>query len=228
MRSPTLAKLFALLFVLLLGAAACGDSDDSSDSDTTEASDSGDSDSGDSDGESTPGLDPEFVEQFQTQLAAVGCYDGPVDGVDGPATLAAIRRFQAAQGLAEDGVVGTETEAALQAAVDAGVQGCSADGEEQILDEMTVSATGYDQVFLFDACDNPAETTVSITGTTEDGEGRINVSAEDGIGSISVSGNLELEGEVTSAQVGDAGNFTIEGTFDDAAFGDFVIQGSCA
>jgi peptidoglycan hydrolase-like protein with peptidoglycan-binding domain len=246
MRSLTFAKLLGLLFALVLVAAACGDSDDSSESETTEAteSDSG-SGSGDSDGESTPGLDPEFVELFQTQLAAVGCYDGPIDGIDGPATLAAIQRFQAAQGLTEDGVVGSETENALQTAVDAGVEGCSADGDDQPDDgetgaddgegamdgadgpQMAISATSYDQVFVVDVCESSTETTFAITGFTEDGEQFLGVSAEEGVGLISVSGNLELQGEVTSAQVGDSGEFTIEGTFDDATFGDFVLEGSC-
>ena len=110
------------LLSLGLLTAACGSDDDDSSEPIEESSDS-------ESGETTPGLDPEVVELFQTQLAAIGCYDGPVDGVDGAETTAAIERFQAAQGLEEDGVVGSETEDALKNAVDAGVEGCSADGE---------------------------------------------------------------------------------------------------
>jgi len=236
-----LRTLLALLCALVALASACGDSDEES-ADTSEvAADNGESVGDD---ESTEGLDPEFVEQFQTQLAAIGCYDGSVDGIDGPATLAAIRRFQAAQGLTEDGVVGPETEGALQDAVEAGIQGCTADGDDVPLEEpnaddgegaldgadgpqMTVTATNYENVFIVDVCDNPSETTITITATTEDGEGRVDLFATDGEGAISVTGNLLLEGDVTSAQVGDAGNFTIEGTFADNEFGDFVAEGSC-
>ena len=94
-----LRLLLALLALLGLVAAGCGDDDDEGAEATEEASDDGGSDD-----ETTPGLDPEFVELFQTQLSEIGCYDGPVDGIDGPATTAAIVNFQRAQGLTEDGV----------------------------------------------------------------------------------------------------------------------------
>lgn len=106
-----------LLIVLLsftLVAAACGDDDDGGNS-------------GDGGSETTE--PSEAVENTQTQLAAIGCYDGPIDGLDGPDTAAAILRFQRAQGLEEDGVMGPDTEEALETAVAAGVQNCSADGE---------------------------------------------------------------------------------------------------
>lgn len=252
-----LLRLLVALLALTLLAAACGDSDDG---DAEDADDGEGALDGADEEQATPGLDPEFVELFQNQLAAVGCYDGPIDGIDGPATLAAIRRFQAAQGLAEDGVVGPATESALQQAVEAGVTGCTADGDdapvegpdaddgEGALDgvegpdaddgggaldgadgpRVTVSATDYANEFVVDVCDNPTETTISLTATTSDGEGRVDISATDGQGAISVSGNLLAEGVVTSVQVGDAGNFTIQGTFDDPTFGDFVAEGSCA
>jgi peptidoglycan hydrolase-like protein with peptidoglycan-binding domain len=114
--------LLVVLLIVVFVAAACGDDDDGGGGQPATSSES-------DGGETTPGLDPEVVEQFQTQLAAIGCYDGPIDGVDGPETTAAIVNFQRAQGLGEDGVVGPETEAALETAVEAGVQGCSADGE---------------------------------------------------------------------------------------------------
>ncbi|MGV0912444.1 NlpC/P60 family protein [Martelella sp. FOR1707] len=49
----------------------------------------------------------------QRQLAAAGFDPGPIDGIRGPKTIAAIRAFQAANGLTVDGIVGPETSSAL-------------------------------------------------------------------------------------------------------------------
>lgn len=49
----------------------------------------------------------------QQRLSWWGYYNGPLDGWYGPATWAAVRRFQWLNGLAVDGVVGPETYAAL-------------------------------------------------------------------------------------------------------------------
>lgn len=54
------------------------------------------------------------IKQIQQALAAAGFDPGPIDGVNGPKTKAAIRAFQKARGLAVDGIVGPRTTAALQ------------------------------------------------------------------------------------------------------------------
>jgi peptidoglycan hydrolase-like protein with peptidoglycan-binding domain len=49
------------------------------------------------------------VVALQHELAQLNYYDGPVDGVLGPATLAAITNFQRANGITPDGVAGAGT-----------------------------------------------------------------------------------------------------------------------
>jgi peptidoglycan hydrolase-like protein with peptidoglycan-binding domain len=53
------------------------------------------------------------VAALQTGLARKGLYRGPVDGVLGPATRAAVRRLQRISGIAVDGVPGPRTRRAL-------------------------------------------------------------------------------------------------------------------
>ena len=52
---------------------------------------------------------PERVRALQRHLHTLGVEPGPVDGRYGPSTEAAVRRFQAAHGLAVDGIVGPHT-----------------------------------------------------------------------------------------------------------------------
>jgi peptidoglycan hydrolase-like protein with peptidoglycan-binding domain len=53
------------------------------------------------------------VAGLQVALKAHGLYTGPVDGVSGPGTVAAVKLLQARKGLAVDGRAGTRTRAAL-------------------------------------------------------------------------------------------------------------------
>jgi peptidoglycan hydrolase-like protein with peptidoglycan-binding domain len=57
--------------------------------------------------------DPEWVAHLQQMLIDQGYDPGPVDGIFGPRTDAAVREFQRDRGLAADGVVGPLTWAAL-------------------------------------------------------------------------------------------------------------------
>src|SRR5215217_6253050 len=50
---------------------------------------------------------------LQVALRAKGLYDGTVDGIEGPATRAAVRALQARRGLAVDGIAGPRTRRAL-------------------------------------------------------------------------------------------------------------------
>jgi murein DD-endopeptidase MepM/ murein hydrolase activator NlpD len=53
------------------------------------------------------------VAALQVALGALHLYRGPVDGIAGPATRRAVRRFQRRRGLAVDGVAGPRTRRAL-------------------------------------------------------------------------------------------------------------------
>src|SRR5206468_12452324 len=53
------------------------------------------------------------VAALQVALRAERLYGGTVDGIRGPATRLAVRRFQARHGLAVDGVAGPRTRRAL-------------------------------------------------------------------------------------------------------------------
>ena len=53
------------------------------------------------------------VTQIQTKLANWGYYSGSIDGIYGSATEKAVKSFQSKNGLTADGVVGTQTLAAL-------------------------------------------------------------------------------------------------------------------
>jgi peptidoglycan hydrolase-like protein with peptidoglycan-binding domain len=53
------------------------------------------------------------VAALQHELAQLNYYEGPIDGVAGSATLAAITNFQRANGLAADGVAGATTMAKI-------------------------------------------------------------------------------------------------------------------
>ena len=64
-----------------------------------------------------PGDTGAQVKTLQRALAKLGYSAGKPDGDYGPATQVAVERFQVAKGLAEDGVVGPATLAALQKAL---------------------------------------------------------------------------------------------------------------
>ena len=67
-----------------------------------------------------PGMSGQEIAALQRLLAGLGLDPGPVDGVFGEATEAAVRAFQTAHDLEADGVVGTQTRAALIAEAEAG------------------------------------------------------------------------------------------------------------
>jgi hypothetical protein len=65
----------------------------------------------------SPGDTGSQVKDLQRALTALGYSPGKADGNYGPATQIAVEKFQVAKKLAEDGVVGQQTLAALQQAL---------------------------------------------------------------------------------------------------------------
>ena len=61
-----------------------------------------------------PMLKGPIVKAIQRALADAGCKPGPIDGVFGTSTDAAVRRYQKAHGLTVDGVVGRVTAGRLK------------------------------------------------------------------------------------------------------------------
>jgi hypothetical protein len=64
-----------------------------------------------------PGATGSQVKILQRALASLGFSPGKADGDYGPSTQIAVEKFQVSKGLAEDGVVGQQTLAALQQAL---------------------------------------------------------------------------------------------------------------
>lgn len=57
-----------------------------------------------------------IVRIAQRHLSNLGYYSGKIDGIMGPGTRAAIKKFQREQGLKSDGVLGSKTQSALDSA----------------------------------------------------------------------------------------------------------------
>ncbi len=106
-------------FLAIGSLAACSSGSSEPAASPTEASMSPSASSSE---ESIVALDKEI----QTDLNAVGCYAGAVDGILGPQTDQAIVAFQAADGLTVDGEAGPGTIAALKLAAREGRIVCTA------------------------------------------------------------------------------------------------------
>ncbi|NJR17002.1 MAG: hypothetical protein HC785_15705 [Calothrix sp. CSU_2_0] len=64
-----------------------------------------------------PGNYGDEVKELQTNLKQLGFYDGVIDGGYGGGTRTAVSKFQSANGLDADGIVGTTTKVKIEAAI---------------------------------------------------------------------------------------------------------------
>ncbi len=64
-----------------------------------------------------PGNYGDEVKELQTKLKQLGFYDGVIDGGYGVGTLSAVAKFQSANGLGADGLIGTTTKEKIEAAI---------------------------------------------------------------------------------------------------------------
>ena len=126
-RSAVLAST-ALLAVVV--SSCSSSSSPSSSTTTTEASSTTTSGSA---------LSVAAIRTLQTALSKVGCYTGKIDGANGPLTTAAVRSFQAAEGLAVDGVYGSSTKSKLVMAAAAGARVCASTTTTTVSGETTTT-----------------------------------------------------------------------------------------
>lgn len=223
--------LIAVVAALGLLLAACGNDDDSGD--TAAADDASSSEDGA--GSSVDEATSDELEMWQTDLNAVGCYAGAVDGSLGPNTEAAIRDFQIAKGLTVDGRLGPQTESALTEAVAAGEIVCSSEssGTPAGSSQISVGGSSYSKDFTIGTCSiEPDLSNVYVTGEA-DGLS-IEVDVVEGTGTMAVSGGTESDGITLNGDVG-AMTASQDGSFNGSGeFGEpnnageaFTISGSC-
>jgi hypothetical protein len=232
----------ALLSIAAVAApvlAGCGDDDDDAGaSSTTEATATAVADAA-----------PAELEMWQTDLNAVGCYAGAVDGSLGPETETAIREFQSAAGLEVDGLLGPETESALQAAVSAGETVCSSSGGTTTgtttagtttsggattASSVSVVSANYDKSFTVTSCSfDAANEGLTLVGEADGID--LSIAVTEGAGTLAVDGGTEedgitLNGNITSTGIGDDGSFDLSGTYgppNDEGDG-FEASGTCS
>lgn len=85
------------------------------------------------------------VRQVQLLLTFLGYDPGAIDGADGPKTRAAVKAFQAAEGLEPDGIAGPQTQARLREAV---FQGRTKTGQEPAAAPSS-TGTWWDEIRYF-------------------------------------------------------------------------------
>ena len=221
-----------LLAAILVTVAAC--SDDASSEDA--------SGSGESGGVPHQEASPEDLEKWQTELNAVGCWAGPVDGQLGSQTESAIKAFQAAKGLEVDGLLGPVTKGALEEAVAAGEIVCTDSGNAGAsAASATLSSPGYGPIdFIIGKCSSAGESDIELQAEVNNMTLLVDADQADyseaaGAGMLDVDGGTEsdgitLKGRVESVTVGDAGDFTVTGTFEapNLEGEEFTLTGSCA
>jgi peptidoglycan hydrolase-like protein with peptidoglycan-binding domain len=226
-----------LLLSFTLVAAACGDDDDTSSSDTS-SSGSG----ADPDAVAHTEMSAEELEIWQSDLAAVKCYPGAIDGANGPQTEAAVKAYQSAKGLTVDGLLGPQTEGALKESVAAGETVCTTSDEAAAsagsgAATATLSSANYGPItFALGTCSlspDPSSSYVTIEGQANNLSISADVAPPES-GTLSVDGGTEsdgitLNGTITDVEIAVDNSFTATGEFGEPNnVGEtFTLAGSC-
>ena len=155
-RSRTLFCALALT-ALAIGGVACSSDDDADTTTTTEKATSTTAAASGGESEATIRAD----KKVQQELYDVGCHPGPVDGVFGEQTDAAILAFQQAAGIPADGEYGPETQAALTKAVEAG---------DAVCDESAPTTTNPNPPTTAAPGTSPCTASALLTGLPAEGE----------------------------------------------------------
>ncbi len=105
-----------LMFALAVAFAACGGSSPTPATTVTVTAEPASPSASPSSADYT-GMPADSVIKLQKGLATAGLYSGPIDGVYGPATVAAVKQAQVKLGVTPDGIWGPATSKAYQAYV---------------------------------------------------------------------------------------------------------------
>lgn len=178
MQSKQIVTAVAAAFVLAAPAFAAGDAQrDQRAQDSMSNSSHGDATRGA--GMSQSGLGSQAqssaaVREAQQALQQKGFDVGPIDGVMGPKTSAALREFQQAQGLKSSGRLDQQTLSALNVQADIRSSGASVrDGTSANSGRRGVSGPSSDPSVSSDATSpSPSSTQSGKTGTTGTAQGR--------------------------------------------------------
>lgn len=111
--AAALVAVIVALCVVLTGSHSSTTPAASTSSSSAPATTSGGSSSGGSTHTVTPVQPSAAVETLQRQLGQLNYYEGPVDGLMGPQTIAAIKDLQRQANLPQTGVMNTATQNAL-------------------------------------------------------------------------------------------------------------------
>jgi hypothetical protein len=97
----------------------------------------------------------------------------------------------------------------------------------------TVKVKGptYSKTFKVLTCKNKGETDISLTGTAAGGDAplRLRIVGKYRSGTLTIRGDINLDGKLTSIVVGDSGAINVKGRFTTAGSkGPFAVTGRCA
>jgi hypothetical protein len=94
-----------------------------------------------------------------------------------------------------------------------------------------VKGPTYSKTFKVVTCKNKGETDIALTGTAAGGDSplRLRIVGTYRSGRLTIRGDINLDGKLTSIVVGDSGTINLKGRFTTAGSkGPFTVTGRCA